>query len=198
MIYYLCVLDFEATCWKGSARRNDMEIIEFPSVLYKVNEDTNTQEFISEFAKYVKPTKNIISDFCTELTGITNEKVKDADKIHIVYKEHMEWLKKHCGEEHIVIATCGKWDLSTMLPNEIMNKRLPVCKYYSTYINVKDEFSYVYKQKVRGMTDMLTYLKLKLEGRHHSGIDDTRNIAKIMLRMIKDKHSCDNFMYYHV
>lgn len=29
------------------------------------------------------------------------------------------------------------------------------------------------------MVGMLEYLNIPLEGRHHSGIDDTRNIAKI-------------------
>ena len=36
--YYLCVLDFEATCWKDSTNKEKMEIIEFPSVLYKIDE----------------------------------------------------------------------------------------------------------------------------------------------------------------
>ncbi len=33
MEYYLCILDFEATCWEGSVNADEMEIIEFPSVL---------------------------------------------------------------------------------------------------------------------------------------------------------------------
>ena len=48
------------------------------------------------------------------------------------------------------------------------------------------------------MVGMLQYLKLKLDGRHHSGIDDTRNIAKIMIKMIKDGHKSDSFMFYRV
>ena len=36
--YYLCVLDFEATCWDGGKNKDVMEIIEFPSVLYRVRE----------------------------------------------------------------------------------------------------------------------------------------------------------------
>lgn len=33
------------------------------------------------------------------------------------------------------------------------------------------------------MTAMLEALKLPLEGKHHSGIDDARNIAKIVLTL---------------
>jgi len=36
------------------------------------------------------------------------------------------------------------------------------------------------------MTDMLDALKLGLIGRHHSGIDDTRNIARILVKMMQD------------
>ena len=65
MEYYLCVLDFEATCWNNSEHKNQMEIIEWPSVLYKVTENENgsiaTTQLIGEFQQYVKPTINYFS-----------------------------------------------------------------------------------------------------------------------------------------
>jgi len=36
------------------------------------------------------------------------------------------------------------------------------------------------------MTDMLAFLGLELKGRHHSGIDDCRNIAQVLIRMLRD------------
>ncbi len=60
MEYYLCVLDFEATCWQENKPKKITEIIEFPSVLYKVNEDQLTFEFIDEFAEYVRPVSSRI------------------------------------------------------------------------------------------------------------------------------------------
>lgn len=35
------------------------------------------------------------------------------------------------------------------------------------------------------MTDMLAWCGLELEGRHHSGIDDARNIAKVALKLLE-------------
>lgn len=35
------------------------------------------------------------------------------------------------------------------------------------------------------MAEMLHLLKLPLDGRHHSGIDDAKNIAKIALRLME-------------
>lgn len=34
------------------------------------------------------------------------------------------------------------------------------------------------------MTDMLEIYKIKLDGKHHSGIDDSFNIAKIFKKLI--------------
>jgi len=38
------------------------------------------------------------------------------------------------------------------------------------------------------MDKMLEYLNLTLDGKHHSGIDDCRNISKILGKMVKDGH----------
>lgn len=185
MSRYLCVLDFEATCWPNEDRPTQ-EIIEFPSVLYEI---TPSGEAIhkSTFERYVKPTiEPILSSFCTELTGITQDKVDSADVIEKVYSEHYQWLQLHVpSNASIHIITCGNWDLKTMLPKEIKNKGLIYYPIYQNYINIKYEFEKVYKIKAYGMTDMLTYCGLPLIGRHHSGIDDTKNIANIMKHMLQ-------------
>lgn len=197
MEYYLCVLDFEATCWENSENKDQMEIIEFPSVLYKINESTNAIEFVSEFAEYVKPTKNpILTKFCTDLTGITQDTVNKADTFKKVYQRHQNWLSENIPKDMAyVIATCGHWDLATQLPRELKNKKVSKSPFYSFYINVKEEFKFFYKMKCSGMSDMLSKLNIKLEGRHHSGIDDSRNIAKIMIKMIQDGHKYDDFYF---
>lgn len=189
MSIYLCVLDFEATCWEGEPGKHKQEIIEFPSVLYELTEE-NQVKFISEFSKYVKPVlEPVLSKFCTELTGITQDKVDQSDPIEIVYEEHHQWLIANTPpNSQIYIVTCGAWDLDIMLPKEISNKNLPYYSTYKRFINIKSEFEYIYKEKAYGMTNMLKYLNIQLEGRHHSGIDDTRNIAKILLKIISDGH----------
>ena len=44
------------------------------------------------------------------------------------------------------------------------------------------------------MTDMLKHLNLPLIGKHHSGIDDTRNTAEIMYKMLREGHTYDEFI----
>lgn len=194
MSYYLCVLDFEATCWEDPTRKPEMEIIEFPSVLYKIDYKSNPT-FISEFAKYVKPTKNpILSEFCTNLTGIKQETVDVAETIDVVYQQHKHWLSEHVPDnEKLIFATCGKWDLMTMLPREITNKGLKSDRRYSKYINVKDEFENFYSRKAGSMDEMLKKVNLQLEGRLHSGIDDTKNIARVLLKMFEAGYNIKKF-----
>jgi ERI1 exoribonuclease 3 len=202
MEYFVCVLDFEATCWENSENKEQMEIIEFPSVLYKITESTHntTYEFVSEFAEYVKPTAHpILSPFCTELTGITQQTVDSAQPFHVVYGNHLAWLNAHIPPgANFIMATCGKWDLQTQLVRELKKKKLPSHRAYKSFINVKAEFEHFYKTKARGMPHMLRHLHLPLIGRHHSGIDDTRNIAQILLKMVTDGHTSSNFEYNYV
>ncbi len=59
MISYICVLDFEATCWDDDKiDKSEVEIIEFPSILYKLDSNNKKLEKIGEFHEYVKPIKN--------------------------------------------------------------------------------------------------------------------------------------------
>ena len=73
-----------------------------------------------------------------------------------------------------------------MLPNQCGLLNMSVPQHFQRWINIKKEFKRCYKIFPGGMTDMLSYLKIPLVGRHHSGIDDTRNIASVLIRMIQD------------
>lgn len=78
---YYCILDFEATCDKNEKIFN--EIIEFPSILFNEN-----FEYISEFRSFVKPTINpILTNFCTELTSITQQNVNSSNELQNVLKK---------------------------------------------------------------------------------------------------------------
>lgn len=55
-------------------------------------------------------------------------------------------------------------------------------------------FTLFYKIKSGTMVEMLNHLNIELEGFHHSGIDDCRNISKIMIRMIEDGFNCNELI----
>ena len=195
MIRYICILDFEATCWNdngigiGNKDKSQIEIIEFPSILYKLQ--NNKLEKIGEFHEYVKPIIHpILSEFCVKLTGIKQETVDKADIFPNVFNRHYKWLSSSIPNlDNLLFLTCGAWDLKIQLPRELNNKRLKKNEAYLNFINIKDEFEYFYKSKAYGMDGMLKYLKMSLDGKHHSGIDDCRNISKILIKMVEDGYT---------
>lgn len=198
MTYYICILDFEATCWADSRNDSIREIIEFPSVLYKINWKAES-EFVSEFSAYVKPVRSpVLSEFCIKLTGITQANVDKADTFEVVYANHYKWLCEHVPDlNKLIMFTCGYWDLRVMLPLETSRYKLKLHYCYKKYVNVSDAFNFLYNKNAGGMANMLVKLGIELEGRHHSGIDDSRNIAKIVLQMIADGMTYKDFVVFY-
>lgn len=45
-----------------------------------------------------------------------------------------------------------------------------------------------YQKEARGMARMLNLLRIPLEGNHHSGLDDAKNITKVLQQIIR--HGC--------
>ena len=178
--YYL-VLDFEATC--DSSRLSSpkpQEIIEFP--VLAVNAKTLKTE--RTFHTYVRPTSNpVLTPFCTQLTGITQSQVDGQPTLPEVLRSFHSWLETNGFLEPSIrfcFVTCGDWDLKTMLPGQCKYFNWPVPEYFSSWMNIKLVFQRLTGVKAKGMPHMLEYFEIPLEGRHHSGIDDSKNIAKIL------------------
>jgi len=188
---YLLVLDFEATCG-DTIPRNEMEIIEWPTLLYNIDK----KSVQATFHEYVRPVRHpVLTEFCTSLTGITQAVVDSADTFPHVWPRFNEFLKTHGvfdDTKSYAFLTCGNWDLQTMLPVQLMvesatNNLVPASEIFDRWINVKTAFRKLYKiPRNHGMAMMLKKLQMPLEGRHHSGIDDCRNITRIVQRMQKD------------
>lgn len=177
---YICILDFEATCWNGS---DNHEIIEFPSVMLKWDDDIAE---VGRIQIYVKPKTNpIVSEFCETLTGITQEVVDGGVDLKTAIKTHTQWMLEFAPLSQITIVTCGNWDLKTMLPMDLKNIGLKVDSIYSKWINIKAIFTDITKKNGCPMTGMLKYFNLDIEGRHHSGIDDCHNIARIFVKLVE-------------
>ena len=216
---YLLVLDFEATCGEGGFPRDQMEIIEFPTLVYDLQE----KKEVGRFHEYVKPViRPQLTEFCTNLTGITQvslfrvssfetevtyrvfhnqETVDGAEPFPPVWDRYKAFLKNQDlwdNPSTYAFVTCGAWDFSTMLPQQLSqiistnpsaesDDRLLVTHFQERLINIKSAFQKKCGHKrARGMKGMLGVLKMGLEGRHHSGIDDCGNILRIAKRMIDD------------
>jgi len=179
-------MDFEANC-SGQDQR-DHEIIEFPAVLVNTSDGTIITEFHT-FVKLVKTKK--LSQFIKDLTHITDEQVNSGLPWSACLQEFETWCHKNgITPENTTVITCGDWDLKIMLPNQLALTKTKLSNYlnelFGSWSNVKISFSSCLKYTgLYGMEQMLDTLGLPLDGHHHSGIDDSRNIAKICQELTK-------------
>ena len=181
---YALVLDFEATC-EDKKNLDCQEIIEFPVVPVNLR----TQEVLLDkiFHHYVRPDVNPkLSKFCTELTGIEQATVDSGIPLTNCLGKFENWMDQHgFNVSNSIFVTCGDWDLKTCLPNEAAYKSLKTRVDLRQWINIKIFFNSVTNIRGGGMDIMLKDLDLTLDGKHHSGIDDSKNIAKILVTLLK-------------
>ncbi|XP_010875559.3 3'-5' exoribonuclease 1 [Esox lucius] len=184
---YICVVDFEATCEQDNPPEFTHEIIEFPMVLF----NTHTLEIEDSFQEYVRPEVNPqLSEFCIKLTGITQKMVDEADTFPDVLRRVVLWLQeKELGTKYkYAILTDGSWDMSKFMNTQCRLSRLRYPQFAKKWINIKKLYGNFYKvpRNQTKLSSMLEKLGLTYEGRPHSGLDDSRNIARVALRMLQD------------
>src|SRR5689334_5093996 len=87
--HYL-IVDLEATCSDdGTVPRHEMEIIEIGAVM----QNARTFEVESEFQTFVRPVRHSeLTEFCTELTGITDNDLGGAPGFRDAIEAMKEWM----------------------------------------------------------------------------------------------------------
>lgn len=174
----ILVIDLEATCWQGVQPKDQVsEIIEIGIALL----DASTGEITVNQGILIKPIKSKVSSFCTELTTITQEML---DEDGISFNEACKYLAKNYSQ--YTWASYGAYDIKMMKQQcSVRNIDYPLSK---DHINVKELFKERkgLSKKV-GMNGALGILSIPLEGTHHRGVDDAKNIAKILYWCFKNK-----------
>ncbi len=178
--YYL-VLDLEATCCdQGTIYREQMEIIEIGAVMVEPKNLT----IIDEFQTFIKPVRHpIITQFCKSLTSISQTQVDLAP----TYPEAIALLKKWLsGYSNGVFGSWGDYDRKQFQQDSNFHK-VPFPIAYP-HVNLKQLFTETQGLPKRyGMAKALQIVGLPLEGTHHRGIDDARNIAKLLPYILGQK-----------
>jgi len=183
---YFLALDFECTCRHRSEGQMTpcQEIIEFP--VLKINARNFQVE--SKFHQYVRPTlQSVLTQFCTDLTGITQAMVDGQPTLPETLHLFNDWLIR----ERLIGITRGpqpKWmfitdgdmDLGKFLARnvaELGGIELP--EYFTRWIDLRLSFFDAYQREGR-LTTMLGTLGIQRTGRLHSGLDDVMNMSKAM------------------
>ncbi|MEV0761807.1 3'-5' exonuclease [Nocardia sp. NPDC050435] len=172
----LNVVDVEATCWEGKPPPGAVnEIIEIGLTVV----DLDAGARIAKHRILVRPTRSTVSEFCTELTGLTQDEVDTgvsfAAACRVLAAEHSAGTRPW--------ASWGDYDRKQFLAQcRATGTPYP---FGAVYTNAKMLFSEAYRLNRRqGMAGALGIAGLPLEGRHHSGADDAWNIGALVLEII--------------
>ena len=170
--YYL-IVDLEATCCDRKGIPNSKrEIIEIGAVM--VDRALNT---ISEFQTFVRPVRfPILTSFCTTLTTINQTDVDAAPIYSEAIAAFQTWTQDY---PEFVFCAWGDFDRRQIRQD---------CKFHQvpspinvTCLNLKTMFARSQNLPgTYGMSQALELAHIPLVGTPHRGIDDARNIAKLL------------------
>ena len=170
--YYL-IVDLEATTSDDrSLPPTEMETIEIGAVIVSAA----TLEPVDEFQTFVRPVRHPkLLPFCTQLTSIEQAMVDGAP----LFPEAFAALQaKLVGRYPAIFGSWGRWDRK-QLQRDCAHHRVPF--HLAPHWNVKIGFSEAQSLKKKlGMAQALAHCGLSLAGQHHRGIDDARNIARML------------------
>lgn len=174
--HYL-IIDLEATCSDdGSVPREEMEIIEIGAVMM----NARTWEFEDEFQSFVRPVRHLqLTDFCLTLTGIAQADVDGGPPYHEAIAALSRWMSRF---PDCLFCSWGDYDRKQF--HQDCAHHLVEYPFTGGHLNLKAEFArHTGRKKQQGITEALRSLGMKFEGAHHRGLDDARNIARVVRRV---------------
>lgn len=169
---YFLVVDLEATCDENhQLPSREMETIEVGAVLV----EGDTLAVIDEFQAFVRPVRHpLLRPFCTKLTSITQADVAAAP----TFPEVMVRLRNFLSGRAALFCSWGDYDRKQLLQDAAHHRiALPLG---NRHFNIKQGFADHLQERPSGMAGALRRVGLPLRGTHHRGIDDARNIARLL------------------
>jgi len=166
------IVDIEATCWLNhqAPPGEESEIIEIGVCLL------HDSQIIASESILVKPQRSRVSPFCTKLTTLTQEMVDQGTS----FAAACERLRSEYAAP--MWASWGKYDRQMFW--EQCHKLGVAYPFSQRHINLKTAFPRLHNTRVMGMAAALRFAGLSLDGTHHRGVDDARNIARLLVVML--------------
>lgn len=170
----LIVCDLEATCWDDDTSKDQMETIEIGAVRIQKGIVTDS------FCRFIRPKLHPhLSDFCKTLTTIQQADVDAARSFPVVFDDFLRWI----GPAPFIFCSWGRYDVG-QLQLDTVRLGIPWPEGLSNHLNIKHLFAQWRQVPSCGLDRALRLAGLTLEGTHHRGIDDARNIARLTILML--------------
>lgn len=173
----ILAVDIESTCWEppsSKPKHMESEIIE----IGVTGVDIDKLEITFNDSILVRPVNSKVSDFCTMLTSLTQEDVDGG----VPYTTACKKLEKDYDSRNKLMVSWGDYD-KNMFQRMSARHRYPFGR---RHLNLKAMFAVLHGLKSEvGMDKALEHIGVELEGTHHRGGDDSKNIAKILIHTLK-------------
>ncbi len=165
------IVDLEATCGDSIAHHN-REIIEIGAVM--VNRQFQIE---SEFQTFVKPVANPqLTEFCTQLTSISQTIVDEAPDFNVALSQFSHWMTAYPNRVFCAWGDFDRRQIQRDCKRHHLKNPLNI-----TCFNLKTMFAR--SQQLPGtyaLKQAMELAKLSFTGTPHRGIDDARNLAKLL------------------
>jgi len=171
---HLAIVDLEATCDdRGRVPRPEMEIIEIGAVMLRTRDLIQ----VSELQSFVRPVRHpVLTDFCMGLTTISQQEVDSAPTFPEVLGRLEAWLSEHPGAAFCSWGEYDRRQIGQDCAFHGLSNPMP-----AVHFNLKKLFAEAQRmEKKPGMARALRRVGLEVQGTHHRGIDDARNIARLV------------------
>ena len=185
----LIVFDLETTARdNGDGTQSNDNIIQIGAVYLR--RKLFCYEVEDTFNALIKPKDEMISPFITELTGISNEMVKDKPYFDVVGPQFAEWASRGKNLRNTRLCAWGTYfDIPILRKHyEKNNIKYP---FSGTSFDVKT-WAALWMMLSGRRTDKLSVeavmkaMAIRAEGQYHNALFDAECTAKIALRIFND------------
>lgn len=169
------VIDLEATTEEGGWPLEEMEIIEIGASLV-----TAEGHEVDHFQRFVRPLRRPqLTDFCRQLTHISQASVDAAAPLSLVWPGFERWLENH-RPQLVGWASWGDYD-RRQLEQEWQRNALHSQLGELAHNNLKQSFARVRQLKrAVGLKTALQLAGLQFQGQQHRALEDARNTARLL------------------
>lgn len=173
---FIASIDLELTCWEredGPGNfSEEMEVIEIGIHLLRADD----YSYVGDFQSFVRPTQRpVLSEFCTKLTGITQEEVDSAAPLTDVLPRLLEELP---SPNKLIFASWGS-DTPALEREYLEKSGTKEALIDPRFINVAVHFRSRYPKK-GGIKTALDALGIKQEEPAHRALPDAISAIKIL------------------
>lgn len=187
------ILDLECTCDNRGedsvVKRNDMEIIEIGAIISDLKGNIKDEKIEILIKPITHPT---LTDFCTELTTITQKDVDNGTSLIKAIQELNSFAEKH------QIKVWGSWGFFdyNQFKREATRKNIDLSEFYFFKEMKHVNLSLIYQEtkkfkNKKGIRKALVNEGLDFVGVQHRAINDVINIARIIGEVNKKEIKID-------